>query len=109
MSRAEKPAVNPEKNPDFPNLNVGGTNKGGTGRPTSEIRERCRGSFNERIPILEEIADSKESNANDRIKAIDTLAKYGGVQQIDLTNNGGSFDPVTVYLPSNGRDDKKTD
>ncbi len=33
--------------------------------------------------------------------------KYG--DRVDLTNNGGSFDPVTVYLPSNGRDDKKTE
>jgi hypothetical protein len=33
--------------------------------------------------------------------------KYG--EKLDHTNNGGSFDPVTVYLPSNGRDLPKSE
>jgi hypothetical protein len=40
-------------------LRYGGTNAGGTGRPSSAIRERLRGSFDERIQVLEEIADGK--------------------------------------------------
>lgn len=35
----------------------GGTNKGGPGRPPSALRERLTGSFEQRVPILEEIAD----------------------------------------------------
>lgn len=49
----------------------------GPGRPASEIRARLRGSFAERIPILESIADSPESSPTDRARAIDLLAKYG--------------------------------
>ena len=54
-----------------------GTNAGGTGRPPSAIRERLRGSFEERIAILEEIADGAQQAAADRMKAIDLLGKYG--------------------------------
>jgi len=57
-------------------LRYGGTNRGGTGRPPSEIRQRLRGSFADRIKILEEIADKAEAN-QDRIRALDILAKYG--------------------------------
>lgn len=32
---------------------------------------------------------------------------YG--DKVNLQNNGGSFDPVTVYLPSNGRETEKTE
>jgi hypothetical protein len=79
-------------------------NKGGTGRPPSEIRQRCRGSFYDRIRILEEIADGvvtitiREKCPNcghrakkadlkgtlpdapptaDRIRAVDRLGHYG--------------------------------
>jgi hypothetical protein len=51
--------------------------RGGPGRPPSALRERLRGSFEERIAVLEEIADDDEADPQDRIRAIDTLAKYG--------------------------------
>ena len=54
-----------------------GTNRGGTGRPPSTIRDRLRGSFDERVATLEDIADSNEESTADRIRAIDLLAKYG--------------------------------
>ena len=56
---------------------VPGTNSGGTGRPPSAIRERLRGSFDERVAVLEDIADSNAESTADRIRAIDLLAKYG--------------------------------
>ena len=55
----------------------GGTNRGGTGRPASEIRARMRGSLDERIAIAEQIADNPQSSDSDRLKALDFLAKYG--------------------------------
>ncbi len=39
-------------------------NRGGTGRPPSVIRERCRGSFEDRIAVLEEIADDAKVSAD---------------------------------------------
>ena len=68
-------------------LNAGGTpgNKGGTGVPPSAIRAYCRGSFAVRIPILEDIAAGEyEATPRDRIKAMDILAKYGGVDKLAL-------------------------
>ena len=58
-------------------------NRGGSGRPPDVIRQRCRESFDKRIPILEQIADDKlkkgseQPRVRDRIMAIDTLAKHG--------------------------------
>lgn len=82
----------------------GGTNIGGSGRPPSELRDRLIGSFAERVHILEEFADGEVTlrmvgkceecghvgdpltpeevkaaapQVSDRIRAIETLAKYG--------------------------------
>lgn len=48
----------------------------GPGRPPSEIRRRLRGTFSERMKILEEIANEAEK-PSDRLKALDLMAKYG--------------------------------
>ena len=85
-------------------LTPGGTpgNRGGSGRPPSTIREHCRGSFAERVPILEAIADGKplpmtrivdgervdvevSAAIKERTQAIDLLGKYGGVAELALT------------------------
>ena len=52
-------------------------NKGGTGRAPSVVRERCRGSFYERVHILEKIADLPGVDPRDRVRALDVLGKYG--------------------------------
>ena len=41
------------------------------------IRRCLRGSFAERVTVLEEIADDPNLDPQDRIRAVDTLAKYG--------------------------------
>ena len=46
-------------------LNSGGRYPG-SGRPPSVVRQRCRGSFLERVPILETIADTEEVPVRDR-------------------------------------------
>lgn len=51
--------------------------RGGPGRPPSALRERLRGSFEDRVTVLEEIADDEAADPQDRIRAVDTLAKYG--------------------------------
>ena len=52
-------------------------NRGGLGRPPSALRERLRGSLEERVAVLEEIADDPDALDRDRIKAVDVLGKYG--------------------------------
>ena len=52
-------------------------NKGGTGRPPSEIRKKLRGSFEERIKVIEAIADDAKASTAERLKALDLMAKYG--------------------------------
>src|SRR5438445_158952 len=44
---------------------------GGSGRPSSALRERLRGSFQERVKVLEEIADDAQADPQDRIRALD--------------------------------------
>lgn len=63
-------------------LRNGGTNAGGTGRPSSELRRRLKEAGADRIKVLEEIADSKEVKESDRIKAIDMMLKYGLGKQV---------------------------
>ena len=53
----------------------------GPGRPPDRIRERLRGSFEDRIALLEQIADGllkdEKVTVQDRTRALDMLAKYG--------------------------------
>jgi len=89
-------------------LRNGGTNEGGFGAPPSVIRERCRDSFYKRVPLLERIADGEEKTKvlvttgrgedqrhdlidmppelKDRIKALDLLGKYAGLEKITIEN-----------------------
>src|SRR5262245_49517400 len=54
-------------------------NRGGSGVPPSIIRMRCRRSFIERIAIAERIADDEASASRDRIRALELLARIGGL------------------------------
>jgi hypothetical protein len=51
--------------------------RGGGGRPPSVLRERLRGSFDQRVRVLEEIADDRCPDPTDRIRAVDVLGRYG--------------------------------
>ena len=59
--------------------------KGAGGRPPSKIRERCRDSFEDRLPFLEGIVDDGEERTSDRLKAHELLGRFGGVTEISLT------------------------
>jgi len=52
-------------------------NGGGPGRPPSALRERLRGSLDQRIRILEEIADDPTALPSDRVRAIEVMLRYG--------------------------------
>lgn len=79
-------------------------NTPGTGRPPSAIRERLRGSFDERVKVLEEIADKADASAADRLKAIDLMGKYGLGKQVDADDVRGrlrtTLDLLERELPS---------
>lgn len=60
-------------------------NRGGTGRPPSAIREQMRGSFEERIAVLEEIADSPAVAPADRLRAVDILGKHAMKEEGAMT------------------------
>ena len=62
-------------------------NKGGPGRVPSEVRAKCLGSFAKRIKVAEQIADSPTSSNADRLKALDLLAKYGGLLKVEHTGS----------------------
>lgn len=74
-------------------LRHGGTNKGGTGRPKSEIRQACAEAFETRIPRLLEIMDN--ANASEFMKGLDLLGKYGGLHQIDATSGDQPIKQLT--------------
>ena len=78
----------PSRTPTMPGKNGGRLKRGGknpnSGRPKELVRAACALAFDRRIPILEQIADGElEASVGERIKAIDTLAKYAGLQQIE--------------------------
>ncbi len=82
MKRRRNPGTNPggsmRPQPHGGMLRTGGTNRGGPGRPPSLISQRCRGSFEECITVLEQIADGElGARTRDRIRAVELLGKYG--------------------------------
>lgn len=95
---------NTGKNRGWNNLIPGGHlgNKGGTGRPKSVIREKCAGSFEQRIKVAEDILDDPNSTNADKIRALDLLGKYAGLQQTDITTNDQAVKPVVVDVSGLG-------
>ena len=77
--KTARPALVASSHPNGGMLFTGGVpgNRGGTGRPPSVLRERLRGSFADRVNVLEEIADDPAMQTGDRIRAIDLMGKYG--------------------------------
>jgi len=93
VPRGDDPDESPDKGELVPQAHGGALRNGskpgesspGIGRPSSAVREHCRGSFEERIPVLEAIADGGHDATNsDRIRAIDLLGKYGGIEKMAL-------------------------
>lgn len=58
-------------------LKRGGNTKPGTGRPPSEIRRAALRSLDQRLKVLNEIADKKTARDADRIAAVKALASIG--------------------------------
>lgn len=62
-------------------------NKGGTGRPPSQIRSTARDNFDTLLPRIMKIAEAGDTRAQDVIKAAELMGKYGlgsAGKQMDL-------------------------
>lgn len=70
-------------------------NQGGAGRPPSALRERLRGSIEERVEILEKILDDPETSTRDRISCAGLLLQYG---------LGSRFEVEAAYSPTDELD-----
>jgi hypothetical protein len=81
-------------------LRNGGTNKGGTGRPPTAIREAFAVALDERLQVLQAIADNPEVAPGDRIRAVDVIGKYSGVVTSvpELEGGGALLRPIQVVL-----------
>lgn len=64
-----------------------------TARVKADVRERCADDFNENRRVAVEIINSDSSSNTDKLRALDLLGKYGGLQQIDSTSGDA---PVKV-------------
>lgn len=82
-------------------LRNGGPNAGGTGRPPSEIRKKLRGSFEDRVKVLEAIADDTKASPADRMRALDLMGKYGLGTTMTETDTEGN--DVTVRVVRQAR------
>jgi hypothetical protein len=109
--RARSSSKTPLKTPSRPGNNGGRLltgnpgNGGGPGRPPSQIREQLRGSFEQRIRVLETIADSAVGDDADRMRAIDMMAKYGlgtenEVRLVGFTGAQIAFDHIRKCIRS---------
>jgi hypothetical protein len=77
---------------------------GRSGRPKDQVRAACRAAFDARLPRLEQLAD--EADAGVALKALDMLAKYGGLSYTEAearVENTGRPDTVIVRMYDNGR------
>lgn len=61
-------------------------NRGGSGRPPSELRAAARMELDVRIPLLGKFAGSSKEKTSDRIRAIEALARIGLEESIGVAD-----------------------
>ena len=96
--------------PGYPNLRNGGTNKGGTGRPKSEIRAAAAAGFDKALPVLTSIVAGEAPypvTPAEMLKAIDLLGKYGGLQQVDQTSNDQPIQTTVINFGEMSVDERE--
>jgi hypothetical protein len=67
-------------------LRVGNPGNKGGGRPKSEVKAALRLSFEQRIPVLEQIADNPSEQAKDRIRAVVALGQHSDLPEPDQSD-----------------------
>jgi len=74
-------------------------NRGGPGRPPDAIRRACRKSFDERLKLLRRFADDVKLDPSIRMKAIETLGKYGlGTTFTPTDTDGNTLPPAALAV-----------
>ena len=80
-------------------------NRGGPGRPRSALRERLRGSLDERVGVLEEIADEMAGKVKiaklnvDEHQAIASKFQVSSIPTFILFKNGEASDRMMGAMP----------
>lgn len=59
-------------------------------RVRDEVRTHCAEDFNENRRAAVEIINSTSSSNTDKLRALDMLGKYGGLQQVDSASGEGA-------------------
>ena len=86
-------------------LRNGGTNRGGPGRPPSEIRAACRADFDALRGKLVAIARSRKAKDVDKVRAINVLGKYGLAETLSAADvNHALEQTVAEIVEFMGRD-----
>ena len=89
--------------PGYPNLRMGGTNRGGTGRPPSEIRQVCREYGYKQIANLGKLVDKLESgdiemSVTEQTRLSEALNKYGVGSTIAYTLDSEETLKLTIEV-----------
>ena len=71
------------------------------GRPPSDVRKAMRLALEDRLGVLADIADNPASNAGDRIRALEVLARYG-LGTSDTLTADVTARPGVIALPPEG-------
>lgn len=79
MAERKSPDETPMVVPSHGNgkLRVGGTNKGGPGRPKNSLRNLCHKRFQRHLPKLDKALKKDSLRDSDLISALNLFAKYG--------------------------------
>ena len=73
-----------------------GGKREGSGRKKLSVRAICAKCFEDRIPILCEIADNDKEKATDRIAAVKQLASVGIADKVEVTGENGARQVIEV-------------
>lgn len=105
----------------------GGGKKGRSGRPPGVIREACAKAFDKRVKYLADVVDGKTgpylahkdgqpmlddqgrpircgADVADRLKAMDLLGKYGGLQKVETETRDGTLEDLLREAAEAGTD-----
>jgi hypothetical protein len=103
----ETPPETPLRVPAHGNgrLRTGGTNRGGPGRPPAEVRAASRDVYSgDGIRQLRRILRSRTARDADKVAAATCLARFGGVERLELDSGPGLLEQLILEAASGDSD-----